>query len=112
MNTESPINGPTWVYYAYCEHDGLLYVGVAGNVERRIAAHRYDKPWWDREVDYVLATLYPTRRQALDVEAHEIKTHRPTHNITGQASTEALPHEVLPHCSSTLRILDKRGRAS
>lgn len=107
----SPLDGPTWVYYAYCSHGGLLYVGVARDVEARVKQHRSDKPWWNLEVDSMLAFIYPTRRQALEVESHAIHVSRPYYNIAGQAGMEALPHEVQPHPYAELRALDAKGRA-
>lgn len=107
----SPIDGPTWVYAAFCEHNGLLYVGVARDVPARIKQHRKDKPWWRAEVADVVANLYPTRREALAVEAHYIAMSRPLHNIAGQSGMAPHPHEVPPHRYSDLAFFDARGKA-
>lgn len=104
------IDEPCWVYYVYCEHGGLLYVGVAADVPRRVQQHRKDKKWWRREVHSLIAYHYPTRRQAFEVEAHSIRTYRPHYNISGVAGPEAMPHEVAPHRYDTLTVLDARGR--
>lgn len=96
-------DGPTWVYQAMCEHGGLLYVGVAHDVPRRIAQHRSTKSWW-REVDIVCATRYESRTEALAVEARMIRGERPPHNIAGRPP--------VPSASSYSRqwlALDARG---
>lgn len=111
--TVTEINDPTWVYHAFCEHNGLLYVGVASDPERRVRQHLYAKPWWRHEVDMVLAELYPSRRQALDVESSAIHNMRPTYNLRGQAPPICLPHEKRPHepLRGHLRLLDAHGLA-
>lgn len=81
---EAQLNRATWVYRCYCEHRSLLYVGVARDIDRRLAQHAATKPWWT-DVDEVLGDLYQTRRAALRVEAHCIKYDRPQHNIAGQS---------------------------
>jgi predicted GIY-YIG superfamily endonuclease len=105
------VDGPTWVYYAYCKHGGLLYIGVARDVQARVKQHRAAKPWWDQEVDSMLAFVYPTRGQALAVEANAIRVYRPAYNIAGQASMECLPHEIAPYDYRSLQALDAKGRA-
>lgn len=77
------LDGPTWLYQAVCEHNGLLYVGIASDLSRRLAQHRATKPWWS-DVDAVVAGLYPSRTAALTVEAGIIGGANPVHNIAGK----------------------------
>jgi predicted GIY-YIG superfamily endonuclease len=85
---------PTWVYRLADEEESLLYVGVAVHLENRLLQHKYTKHWWS-EVVFVDTERYPTRRQALDVELHYIKTERPLHNIAGQPPEIARPHDPI-----------------
>lgn len=102
--------GPTWVYFACCSHGAFLYIGVAHDVNKRVRQHRKKKDWWAAEVSDMLAFQYPTRQQALEVEAHYIKHYRPPYNISGQPGPVCMPHEVPPHDYTELACLDSRGR--
>lgn len=92
---------PTWVYQAMCEHGGLLYVGVAYDIQRRLAQHRHTKTWWP-EVDILLATHYKTRRQALDIEGRMIRDRHPLYNIAGKP-------RFTPTSTTPWLALDPRG---
>ena len=74
----TPADYPTYVYYFYDRQGNLLYVGITDNIERRWAQHAA-KPWWHMVArkEYV---QYPTRTEAARVEAHQIRTQRPTFN--------------------------------
>lgn len=73
------MGGTTYVYYLYDRQGNLLYVGITDNIERRWAQHAADRPWWHMVArrEYV---EYPTREEAMRVEAHQIRTHRPMFN--------------------------------
>jgi hypothetical protein len=65
--------GATWLYHLMPRFDGTpLYIGVAGDLRLRMNQHRKSKPWW-REVDHVVAYIYPTRLGALAAEACGIR---------------------------------------
>lgn len=90
MATVTPIHPPcdsTYVYYCFCAHGGLLYVGVAKDLQRRLGQHKA-KPWWP-DVDFITAHVYWTRAQALQVEQHVIWHDHPMHNVAGHN-----PYEV------------------
>lgn len=85
-------HGPTWVYHCFCVHGSTLYVGIAASVTRRMRQHRATKPWWP-DVDCVVADLYRTRAEALDVEAHYIRWgNQVLHNIAGTLKAPPVPH--------------------
>lgn len=64
--------GATWLYHLMSRDDGTpLYIGIAGNLSRRLRQHKSTKPWWS-EVWLISAYIYPTRRAALDAEAFGI----------------------------------------
>lgn len=88
-----PADEPTWVYRCYCSHYGLLYVGVAADVRRRLHQHT-SKPWWPH-VEYVLAERFASRAAALEVEAHTIRYDRPQHNIAGAPTDSDLHHRIV-----------------
>lgn len=102
-----PVPDPTWVYQLYCKHGGLLYVGIAYNLERRLKQHRGDKPWWP-EVAKIDAYQFPTRMAAREAELAAITVRQPFYNVADvepcdQANADAwkqlvepweLPHEV------------------
>jgi len=74
--------GPTWVYQLCCEHGGLLYVGIAVDLDRRLAQHRKTKAWWS-EVAHVVAHQFPTRDDARLAELDAINLRQPIYNIEG-----------------------------
>ena len=81
---------PTWLYQARCAHGGLLYVGIAYDVQRRVSQHRSTKSWWP-EVDTVFAQRFETRAEAARLESAIIAGERPRYNIAG-----VRPHVVDP----------------
>jgi hypothetical protein len=71
---------PTWLYGVWGQGSSeYLYAGVTCNLRARLTQHRDAKPWWP-EADYVIATLFPDREQALTWEAVEIRDARPRYN--------------------------------
>lgn len=75
-------NDATWVYYLHADEDGdAIYVGVTSQLHRRLGQHKRTKGWW-HEVIFIIATRYPTRAEALAVEAmHLQSTRKPKYNI-------------------------------
>ena len=94
--TSKPHGGRTAVYQfrdrATRDH---LYVGITNSPERRFTEHaglsRDPKKWWWDQADHqhVTITWYPTRRQALAVEAGLIRKLRPPGNKLGNPDWEA-----------------------
>lgn len=105
----APPDGPTWMYLAFCEHRAPLYIGIAHDVERRVEQHRTTKPKWREQVWAMIAYELPTRRQALDLETHMIRSVRPAWNVAGQPPGPMRP-DVRPHDPLRVLSLDPRGR--
>lgn len=99
----APPEGPTWLYQAYCEHQALLYVGIAVDLDRRLQQHRATKLWWPG-VNYVVACQYPTRVEAAQVELNMIRGTLPPHNQAGKS----LPSGP-PSVSKNWLLTDRRG---
>lgn len=83
---------PTWVYEAYDDEGTLLYVGVAVDIDRRLAQHAATKNWWPM-VCLVDAARYEDRTIALTVESHAILTRSPLYNVQGAPAS--LPYEPI-----------------
>jgi hypothetical protein len=69
----------TSLYRLFDESDVLLYVGVTGNLGRRLAQHAVDKAWWEA-VATITVKRYPSRDMALAYEAQAILEERPRFN--------------------------------
>jgi predicted GIY-YIG superfamily endonuclease len=57
----------------------VLYVGIAVDLERRIAQHKANQPWWP-EVANVAAWQFPTRAQARSAEVDANHIYQPQYN--------------------------------
>lgn len=68
------------LYRLFSRSGELLYVGIANDVERRMAQHRQDKPWWPQVADAVVEE-FPDRRAALAAERVAIRTEGPVYNV-------------------------------
>jgi len=62
----------TWLYHLESRAAGLLYIGVAWDLDRRLRQHRKTKSWWP-EVYIIASFLYPSRQSALAAEAVGIR---------------------------------------
>ena len=96
-----------------CEHGELLYVGVAYDLQRRIAQHRATKSWWP-EVDRVLGIRYATRAEALVLENRMIKQERPCYNVAGKPAAADLVSSFeyeWVFCDNRGGVVDQRGGA-
>lgn len=69
---------PTFLYRAFDTAGGLLYVGIAVDVGRRLNQER-GEPWYPRMVRYT-AVSYPTRALAMDAEREAFERERPIYN--------------------------------
>jgi hypothetical protein len=72
--------GSTWAYRAYDEFNGLLYIGITGNVAGRMRTHRRSSQWWPR-CTWVELTVFSKREYALMHEKHSIKSEEPEFNL-------------------------------
>lgn len=68
-----------YVYMISSADGELLYIGMAADVKKRIADHKYSSKFWRNDCQ-VFSFEASTRRQALDYEAQAIKTLRPKYN--------------------------------
>lgn len=73
---------PTTLYRLFNADGVLLYVGVTGNLNARLAFHSTDKPWWG-EVARVETEWHPNRTEAEDAEDRAIADEHPRYNIAG-----------------------------
>lgn len=94
--TSRPDSGRTAVYqFRDARTQNHLYVGITNNPERRFQEHaglgrEPKKEWWDlADHQHVTITWYPSRRQALAVEARLIRQLRPPGNKLGNPDWEA-----------------------
>lgn len=71
--------GLQFVYRLYGQHDQLLYIGVSGNLKKRMQQHRRDKKWWS-EVTRTVSQCFDSREEAELAEAEAIASERPLHN--------------------------------
>jgi predicted GIY-YIG superfamily endonuclease len=70
----------TALYRLYDADDRLLYVGVTRDVDRRLAAHRNDKPWWP-QVARRSVEWFDERGDAAKAETQAIRSETPAYNI-------------------------------
>jgi predicted GIY-YIG superfamily endonuclease len=68
-----------FVYRAYSAAGDLLYVGVTGDVERRMSEHSARSPWY-RQYARMTITGYATRAEADRAEAEALLTEWPPFN--------------------------------
>lgn len=79
---------PSSVYRLYSADFDLLYVGIAGNVAKRLVAHSQTE-WWG-DVSLIRLEHFATRAEALDVEAKAIRGERPVYNVQVRGSSRPL----------------------
>ena len=82
---------PHMVYALYDSAGDALYVGMTGDLPRRLAVHAR-KEWW-RQVDHLNASLYPTRDEARAGERRLIDDLQPAWNIQGAEAGSELARE-------------------
>ena len=84
---------PTYVYRCYGPDDALLYVGIANDVEQRLANHA-QKEWW-RMLRHVETEELPNRIAAKRLETKYIRELSPRFNIAETSrAARAKPPEV------------------
>lgn len=73
---------PTKYVYAALDatHD-VVYVGTTGNVDRRVAHHRTQAPWWTDELRFIV--LAKVHHGAHTIEIAAIKKYQPKYNVVG-----------------------------
>lgn len=70
----------TALYRAFDADDHLLYVGISGNLGRRMSEHSKDKWWWSN-VSYIKVEHFKWRADAEEAEIWAIRTEYPAYNI-------------------------------
>jgi predicted GIY-YIG superfamily endonuclease len=70
----------TALYRLFDSAGALLYVGITGNPENRLRAHRKDKEWWP-EVDGISIEWFESRHKASQAETQAIATESARHNV-------------------------------
>lgn len=73
----------TTLYRFYAKDGSLLYVGVTDHIFRRVGDHAHSKEWFN-EIQSAKFKHYPTRRQALSVEAKATRLLHPKYSRTWQ----------------------------
>lgn len=98
--------GRTAVYRFHEEGGLLLYVGITNDPHVRWDAHERGKSWWSAVATRTIE-WFPTRREALAVEAEAIRTEAPRHNLRLNpiAGFDNLDHEA------RLAMLEETNRA-
>lgn len=70
-----------WFYlYRLWADEALLYVGVTGNVYRRLLQHRRRQPW-GHDITHVSAQRFAYLDLALEAERVAVLAERPLHNV-------------------------------
>jgi hypothetical protein len=93
-NTWACLHGAdAWAGHTICYHlsrqslgeldDPMLYVGITGDIARRLTQHRCRKPWWP-EVAEIMLTCFVNRETALAYESMSINVDGPVHNTQGR----------------------------
>lgn len=74
--------GPVWLYRLYDRQGDLLYIGQSSDVDRRLAEHAANQPWWaEVDLDRTTRVECATRAEALLAERDAIRSDRPRCNI-------------------------------
>ncbi len=82
-----------YVYEAYDPTEAPLYVGLANDLNSRLAWHRSYSPWY-ASAARIVWTLYETRNAAGRAEVERIRALRPRHN--SQHNPDPTPTPELP----------------
>lgn len=69
----------TLLYRFYADDGGLLYVGITGDLSRRLRQHEKNKEWWV-SIARIEAAVYPSRMEAAFAEHDAIETENPRFN--------------------------------
>lgn len=80
---------PTALYRCYDAPGRLLYVGVTGNLGRRMRAHEKRASWWSSATRKTVS-WYPSRVEALRAEQAAISDENPVCNIQRPRPGKAL----------------------
>lgn len=81
---ELTIPGGWYVYTMFGASRPPLYIGMTGNLARRLAQHARTKPWW-RQVDHIIVGLADSEADAREWETRYIRLAQPVYNIAGVA---------------------------
>jgi len=75
---------PTHVYIARGKDGACLYVGMTGNLRRRIRTHISTSSWWAGVAELTVET-HDSRKHASEREGHLIDVLDPPHNRTDES---------------------------
>lgn len=78
-----------WVYRCYAADGTPVYIGATTDLPKRLDAHRRSS-WWAHRVAKVRAQVFPSMREALDVERSLIRSERPRCNVMGRGGDRAV----------------------
>lgn len=70
----------TTLYRIFDSENHLLYVGISGNLGRRMSQHSKDKWWW-KSADHITVEHFRWRADAEEAEVYAIRTEYPAYNI-------------------------------
>lgn len=87
------IDTRTALYRHWNAADDLLYVGISMNVARRTCAHSERSHWYD-DIARISVEWFDGRREALEAEAHAIRSERPLWNRRRPKSTERIVYFI------------------
>jgi hypothetical protein len=92
------------LYRLYNGQGQLLYIGISGDVHKRLSAHARTQPWWP-EVESCQVEFFPTRDVLADAERLAIREEHPRHNIVGRANEENTM-EAMPLADTEASIVE------
>lgn len=89
-------------YKFYSSTGELLYVGITGNLDQRLHAHRLQKTWW-KDVDDINVKVFNTREEAESYERQCIKVECPKYNeLPGVLHKQQTTERIIPKTRSRL----------
>lgn len=109
------MNMPIWgepadVYRAYAADGTALYIGMTGNLERRLFEHQRRAPWWSR-VRKIRIEHFDKRYHAITAEEAAIAEENPAFNQRGRRVICTCPCPCTGECEEA-KTLARRGSAS
>jgi excinuclease UvrABC nuclease subunit len=89
------LNMPHALYRFFDGRGRLLYVGISGELPRRLYEHDRDRSWWTEVVQITVEWL-SGRHEALRAEQVAIKTEEPLYNTQGVEKETPKPQAERP----------------
>lgn len=75
------------LYRLYNGHGVLLYIGISGDVHKRLSSHARTQSWWP-EVESCRVEFFPTREVLVEAERAAIRDEHPRYNVVGRTQVE------------------------